>query len=58
MEGWICESCVYYPPSACDGKPYCACDTSDPVTSCYQGNSLNTKEEEISLILRSNNRKD
>lgn len=36
MEGWICETCIYYPPSACDGKPCCACDTSDPLTSCYQ----------------------
>lgn len=36
MEDWICESCIYYPPSACDGKPCTMCDTSDPLTSCYE----------------------
>ena len=31
-----CESCLYYPPSSCDGKPCCACcDTDDPELSCY-----------------------
>lgn len=24
--GWICESCIYYPHSSCDGKPCCLCD--------------------------------
>ena len=33
---WICESCLYYPPSSCDGKPCCVCrDTDDPELSCY-----------------------
>lgn len=58
MGNWICEGCVYYPPSACDGKPCCQCITSEPEMICYQGNSLNTKEEKISLVLESNTRKD
>ena len=24
-----CDTCVFYPPSACDGKPCCVCDTDD-----------------------------
>ena len=35
-EDWICESCVHYPPSSCDGKPWCACDPYDPMLNCYQ----------------------
>ena len=35
-EDWICESCVHYPPSSCDGKPCCACDPDDPMLNCYQ----------------------
>lgn len=27
---WSCESCVYYPPSSCDGKPCSICDPDDP----------------------------
>ena len=33
---WICESCIYYPPSSCDGKPCCLCDPDDPMLNCYQ----------------------
>lgn len=33
---WICESCVNYPPSSCDGKPCCACDPDEPMLNCYQ----------------------
>lgn len=32
---WICESCVHYPPSSCDGKPCCACDPDEPMLNCY-----------------------
>ena len=35
MSKWICESCVYYPPSSCDGKPCCVCDPNDPALNCY-----------------------
>ena len=33
---WICESCIYYPPGSCDGKPCCLCDPDDPMLNCYQ----------------------
>ena len=33
---WICESCIYYPPSSCDGKPCCMCDPDDPMLNCYE----------------------
>lgn len=36
MNNWICESCTYYPPSSCDGKPCCICDTDEPMLNCYQ----------------------
>ena len=36
MAEWICETCVYDPPSACDGKPCCMCDPNDPMLNCYQ----------------------
>ena len=41
MSEWICESCVHYPPSSCDGKPCCMCDTSDPVFNCYRKKEKN-----------------
>lgn len=31
-----CDTCVFYPPSACDGKPCCVCDTNDVLFNCYQ----------------------
>lgn len=31
-----CDTCVFYPPSACDGKPCCVCDTDDVLFNCYQ----------------------
>lgn len=31
-----CDTCVFYPPSACDGKPCCVCDTDDALFNCYQ----------------------
>lgn len=33
---WICETCVYYPPSSYDGKPCCMCDPEDPILNCYE----------------------
>lgn len=33
---WICESCVHYPPSSCDGKPCCFCNPDDPLLNCYR----------------------
>ena len=35
MSEWICESCVYYPPSSCDGKPCSFCDPDEPYMNCY-----------------------
>lgn len=35
MKEWTCESCIYYPPSSCDGKPCCMCDVNDPLFNCY-----------------------
>lgn len=34
-EEYKCESCVYNPPSSCDGKPCTQCDTRNPFTNCY-----------------------
>ena len=33
---WFCETCVYYPPSACDGKPCCMCNPAEPMFDCYE----------------------
>ena len=32
----LCNSCRWSPPSSSDGKPCCACDPSDPLTSAYE----------------------
>ena len=32
-----CETCIYNPPSACDGKPCCGCDTRYAETDCWEG---------------------
>ena len=31
-----CDTCRFNPPSSCDGKPCTQCDTSNPLTNCYQ----------------------
>lgn len=31
-----CATCRWSPPSSSDGKPCCACDPSDPLTSAYE----------------------
>lgn len=31
-----CETCVYYPPSSCDGKPCTQCDITNPFLTCYR----------------------
>lgn len=30
---WICETCIFYPPSACDGKPCTQCGDEN---LCYE----------------------
>ncbi len=30
-----CETCRHGPPSSFGGKPCCVCDTSNPLTNCY-----------------------
>ena len=32
---WVCESCIYDPPSSTDGKPCTKCNPDDPFWSCY-----------------------
>lgn len=34
-EPYICESCVFGPPSSGDGKPCSTCDPCDPRLNCY-----------------------
>lgn len=31
-----CESCIHYPPSACDGKPCCVCNPDDIHLNCFE----------------------
>lgn len=33
---WICESCVYYPPSSFDGKPCSFCEPESKYLNCYR----------------------
>ena len=47
MAEWICESCIYYPPSSCDGKPCTMCDTDDPLLNCYCENEPFKKLQKI-----------
>ena len=35
-EAESCDTCIYNPPSSCDGKPCCFCDTENPLLNCYQ----------------------
>ena len=35
MEEWLCETCIYYPPSCLSGKPCCFCEPDEPILSCY-----------------------
>ena len=35
MAEWICESCIYYPPSSFDGKPCGYCNPDEPLLNCY-----------------------
>ena len=37
-----CASCIHYPPSASDRKPFCFCDPIDPLLNCYQRKDDNT----------------
>ena len=30
-----CKTCIYYPPSSCDGKPCTQCDANNPFFNCY-----------------------
>jgi len=36
MADWICETCIYNPPSSLDGKPCGMCEPNDPTLNCYQ----------------------
>lgn len=31
-----CDTCVYNPPSSCDGKPCGMCDPNDIYPNCYE----------------------
>ncbi len=56
MAEWICETCVYDPPSACDGKPCCMCDPNDPMLNCYckkdADDCKTTLKEESGIVLK------
>ena len=39
---WLCEKCIYYPPSSCDGKPCCVCDPDEPLMSCFEERRVNS----------------
>ena len=30
----FCKTCVYYPPSSCDGKPCTQCHPENPLLNC------------------------
>ena len=34
-DGWICETCIYYPPSSLGRKPCSYCDPDNPLMNCY-----------------------
>lgn len=36
-----CETCIYYPPSSFGGKPCCFCETSNPMTNCWERKNEN-----------------
>lgn len=38
-----CETCVYYPPSSCDGKPCTQCDPESPFQNCYVKKEVDSK---------------
>lgn len=38
-----CETCVYYPPSSCDGKPCTQCDPESPFQNCYVKKEADSK---------------
>ena len=44
-KAWKCETCVYYPPSSCDGKPCTQCDPDNVYFNCYLKKE-NTKDNE------------
>ncbi len=48
----LCDTCVFYPPSACDGKPCCVCDTDDALFNCYQPAAEYIKRETALALVR------
>lgn len=47
MSKWICETCVYYPPSSGDGKPCSCCNPDDPLMNCYSEREMEDIYKEI-----------
>lgn len=39
----FCKTCVYYPPSSCDGKPCTQCDPESPFQNCYVKKEADSK---------------
>lgn len=39
----LCQTCVYYPPSSCDGKPCMQCDVDNPLLNCYVKKEADSK---------------
>lgn len=38
-----CQTCIYYPPSSCDGKPCTQCDPENPFQNCYVKKEADSK---------------
>ena len=37
---WLCEACIYYPPSSCDGKPCSQCDPESHFNNHFESKEL------------------
>ena len=38
-----CQTCIYYPPSSCDGKPCTQCDPESQFQNCYVKKEADSK---------------
>ena len=37
---WLCEACIHYPPSSCDGKPCSQCDPESHFNNHFESKEL------------------
>lgn len=47
-----CKTCIYYPPSSCDGKPCTQCDPESPFQNCYVKKEADSKPTNADRIRR------